>query len=325
FQQQGDPNYIDEAIMLLREALEIHAAPHPNWGGSLNNLANAVQTRFEQQGDPKDIDEAIALHREALEIRAAPHPGRGMSLNNLANAVCTRFEQCNDPKDIGEVIMLHREALEIRAAPHPDRGMSLTSLANALEILFEQHRSPHKLDEAIILYRQAATYVYSSALTRFSASHKWIRSATRHGHESSLDAYHTAISLLPQLAAFSLDLKSRQQMLAREDIVSLASTAATCAIGLSQYKMAVELLEASRSIFWAQALHLRTPVDRLEDVEPELASKLRNLSQQLEQASFRDTSRSILKATQRQLRSIETVAAQCRQLNEAWDKTVHAV
>ncbi|KAJ7249065.1 hypothetical protein C8J57DRAFT_1672351 [Mycena rebaudengoi] len=292
--------------MLLREALEIHAAPHPNWGGSLNNLANAVQTRFEQQGDPKDIDEAIALHREALEI------------------LCTRFEQCNDPKDIGEVIMLHREALEIRAAPHPDRGMSLTSLANALEILFEQHRSPHKLDEAIILYRQAATYVYSSALTRFSASHKWIRSATRHGHESSLDAYHTAISLLPQLAAFSLDLKSRQQMLARED-VSLASTAATCAIGLSQYKMAVELLEASRSIFWAQALHLRTPVDRLEDVEPELASKLRNLSQQLEQASFRDTSRSILKATQRQLRSIETVAAQCRQLNEAWDKTVHAV
>jgi hypothetical protein len=181
------------------------------------------------------------------------------------------------------------------------------------------------INQAIILHRQASGYLHSSALIQFSASHQWIRSATRHGHESAIDAYRTAINLLPQLAAFSLDLKSRQQMLARRNIVSLASAAATCAIGLKQNNLAVELLEASRSIFWAQALHLRTPVDKLEDVEPELASKLRNLSQQLEQTSFRDTSGSILKATQRQLRSIETVAAQCRQLNEAWDKTVHAV
>jgi acyl carrier protein phosphodiesterase len=65
--------------MLHREALELHAAPHANRGGSLNNLANAVETRFKQHGNPKDIDEAIKLHREALEIYAAPHPGVALS------------------------------------------------------------------------------------------------------------------------------------------------------------------------------------------------------------------------------------------------------
>jgi hypothetical protein len=325
FKQRGDTKDIDEAIMLHRRALEIHAVPHPNRGGSLNNLAVAVKARFEQCGDPKDIDEAIILHREALVIHAAPHPDLGMSLNNLANAVQARFEQCGDPKDIDEAIMLHREALKIHAAPHPSRGMSLNNLAIAVQTRFEQCGDTNDIDEAIVLHRQASTYIHSSALTRFSASHQWTRSATRHGHGSSVEAYHTAINLLPQLAAFSLDLKSRQQMLARQDIVSLASAAATCAIGLNEKNLAVELLEASRSIFWSQALHLRTPVDKLEDVKPELASKLRQLSQKLEQASFRNTSRNILKDTQRQLMSIEAVAAQYRQLNEAWDETISAV
>ncbi|KAJ7274729.1 CHAT domain-containing protein, partial [Mycena rebaudengoi] len=308
---RGDPKDIDEAIMLHREALEICAAPHPARGGSLNNLANA-------RGDPRDINEAIKLHREALEIHAAPHAFRASSLTNLGNAQ-------GDPKDINEAIMRHREALEIHAAPHLDRGMSLNNLANAVRTRFAHWRDPKDLNEAISLHRQASTYIYSSGLNRFYAAHEWIRSATRHGHGSSLDAYHTAIDLLPQLAAFSLDIKSRQQMLAGEDIVSLASASATCAIGLNQNNLAVELLEASRSIFWAQALHLRSPVDKLEIVKPELATKLRGLSQQLEHASFRDTSRNIVTDTQRQLMSIEAVAAQCRQLNDEWDQTVSAV
>ncbi|KAJ7839402.1 CHAT domain-containing protein, partial [Mycena leptocephala] len=325
FQQRGDPKDIAEAITLHREALEIRAVPHPNRGSSLNNLATAVQTRFQQQGDPKDIDEAITLHREALEIRSAPHPDRGSSLNNLANAVQRQFQLRGDPKDIDEAITLYREALEIRAAPHPDRGGSLNNLAASVQTRFQQRGDPKDIDEAITLHREASTYMDSSPLIRFGASHRWIRSATKHGHESSLDAYHTAIKLLPQLAAFSLDLKSRHQMLARTEIVSLASASAICAIGLNQNNLAVEFLEASRSIFWAQALHLRTPVDELENIKPELATKLRHLSRQLEQASFRDSSWNISMDTQRQLMSIEAVANQCRKLNDEWDKTVDAV
>ncbi|KAJ7448838.1 tetratricopeptide repeat-containing protein [Mycena galericulata] len=326
FYQWGDLKDIDEAITLHREALEIRGPPHPLRSSSLNNLANAIRTRFQQWGDPKDIDEAITLHRAALEICGPPHPERGISLNNLATAVHTRFEQkCGDPKDIDEAIALHREALQIHAEPHPRRGGSLNNLSSALQTRFEQQVDPKDLDEAITFHREASIYLYSSPLTRFSASHQWIRSATKHGLPSLVDAYRTAINLLPQLAAFSLDLKSRQQMLASKDIVSLASASATCAIGLNKNNVAVEFLEASRSIFWAQALQLRTPVDKLENVNPELSTKLRHLSQQLEQASFRDISQHISMNTQHHLKSIEAVAAQCRKLNAEWDETVNAV
>ncbi|KAJ7292115.1 CHAT domain-containing protein [Mycena rebaudengoi] len=317
FQHQGDPKDIDAAIMLHREALEIRAAPHPDRGSSLNNLANAIQTRFEQWGDPKDIDEAIMLHREALEIHAAPLFSRRSSVNNLANALQTRFAQHSDPKDIDAAIALHREVLEIHSAPHPSRGKYLNNLANAVQTRFEQHGDPKDMDEAIIWHRQASTYIYSSALMRFSASLEWIRSASKHGHGSILEAYQIAINLLPQLAPFCLDLK--------EDIASLPSAAATCAIGLNQNNLAVEFLEASHSMFWVQAVHLRPLVDKLEDVQPELASKLRHLSQELEQASFRDNSRNVSKDTQRQIMSIEAVGPQFRQLNEAWDETLSVV
>ncbi|KAJ7906427.1 hypothetical protein B0H13DRAFT_1880582 [Mycena leptocephala] len=328
YAQWGDPKDIDEAITLHREALGIHAAPHPLWGSSLTNLGNAVGTRFEKWGDPKDIDEAITLHREALEIHAeihAPHPDQGICLNNLAAAVENRFQQGGEYKDIDEAITLFREALEIHAAPHPDRGMSLNNLATALRTRFGQWGDAKDIDEAITLHREASIYTYSSPLTRFSASHNWITSATKNGHESLVEAYRVAIKLLPQLAAFSLDLKSRQQMLARTDIASLASASATCAISLNEPDIAVEFLEASRSIFWAQALQLRTPVDKLEHIKPELSTKLRHLSQQLEQASFRDISQNISMNTQRHLRSMEAVAAQCCKLNEEWDETVKAV
>ena len=78
---------------------------------SLNNLANALQTRFEKRGTSNDLDEVISLHREALLLRPAPDPHRSMSLNNLVTALQTRFKQQGASNDLDEVTSLRREAL----------------------------------------------------------------------------------------------------------------------------------------------------------------------------------------------------------------------
>jgi len=70
----GEQEDIDEAISLLRYALEVQPAGHPNRSTSLNNLATSLRSRFEQSGDQDDLDEAISLHRDALELRPAGHP-----------------------------------------------------------------------------------------------------------------------------------------------------------------------------------------------------------------------------------------------------------
>ncbi|KAJ7196255.1 CHAT domain-containing protein [Mycena pura] len=325
FREQKDPRDINEAIELHKEALKLHAAPHPDCFMSLNNLALAIETRFQQQGNLKDIDEAIELHREAVKLCSAPHPERSKSLSNLANAVHSHFEQQRDPKDLDEAIELHREALELRAPPHPDRCTSLNNLALAVGARFEKQRDSDDIDEAIELIREASTNLSFSPFARFHASRTWVTLAASHNHNSSLAAYHTRIDLLPQLAALHLDLNSREQMLTRSEITSLASASAMYAIGLNQNNIAVEFLEASRSIFWAQALHLQTPLEQLANVEPDLAAKLRGLSRQLEQASFRDTSRNLLIDTQHKAITIEAEAAHCRRLNEDWDEAVKSV
>jgi tetratricopeptide (TPR) repeat protein len=57
---------LEEAITCHREALALRPHGHPDRSSSLNNLANAVSTRFEQLGRMEDLEEAITCHREAL-------------------------------------------------------------------------------------------------------------------------------------------------------------------------------------------------------------------------------------------------------------------
>ncbi|KAJ7208680.1 tetratricopeptide repeat-containing protein [Mycena pura] len=320
FEQQHDPKDLDEAIQLLKEALEIRTAPHPARSISLNNLANTLETRFTQQGVSKDLNEAVDLRREALELCDTSNSERYIPLSNLAGTLWTRFQKQWDSSDRNEAIALYSEALEICRAPHPGRGKCLVNFGSILYKSYLHQPDAKSLDDAISAFREASTYMSSPPLSRLIALSTWAMNASQNGHRSGLDAYQASINLLPQLAAFHLDLKSRHQILTTAKISALASDAANCAIFFNQNNLAVEFLEASRSVFWAQALHLRTPLDDLENVDPELACKLRNLSQQLEHGAFRESSENVSTATQSQTRSIEAVGVQCRRINEEWDE-----
>ncbi|KAJ7442795.1 CHAT domain-containing protein [Mycena galericulata] len=309
FEQRGDSKDIDEAIELNRASLALHPTPHLQRGMSLNNLANVVEIRFDQRRDPKDIDEAIHLHRAALELRASPHPDRGVSLNNLANAVRTRSEQQGDSKDMDEAIQLNREALALRLPPHPHHGMSLSNLATAVQMRFRQQGDSKDMDEAISLHRKALA----------------MRAPPHADHSSSLYGLATAIELLPQLAAHHLDLSSRQDILSTAEGTILAAGAAAYAVSLGDNNTSVEFLEASRAVFWSQALQLQTPFDDLAISHPDLAAKLRDISTQLDQTSFRDTTRNALTDSQHKFNSIEAEGARCRKLNEEWEQIINSV
>ncbi|KAJ6589617.1 CHAT domain-containing protein [Mycena capillaripes] len=355
FHQRRDPRDIDEAIQLHQEALDRCTPTHPSRSNILSALGNSVYNRAIEIGNQKDIDEAIRLYRCALEIRAAPHPGHSLSLNSLATALIFRFEKQRDtgdineaidlyrkamdlhptliqtthrdPKDMDEAVQLHRLLGELSPAPHPDRGMELANFGIILYAAYSHQPNAKILEEAIALLQEASMYSISPLLWRYNACNSWATIAAKHDHSSCLATNYTRIDLLPQLAAFHLDIKSRHQMLTREaiTITSLASTSALHAIGLKENNVAVEFLEASRSIFWAQALHLRAPLDHLANTDPQLARKLRKLSQQLEQASFRDISRELMTETQHLAMAIEAETVRCRKLNEEREETMIAV
>jgi tetratricopeptide (TPR) repeat protein len=218
----------------------------------------------------------------------------------------TRFEQRGIQGDIDEAIELYEEVVALRPSPNPARSSSLNNLAGALRASFEKQGTAVELDHIVELYRQAATYQSSPLSSRFLASTEWAQCATKHNHNTILAAYQQAINLLPELAALDLDITSRQQRLTGRQVTALAADSATAAIAQDRAALAVEFLEASRSIFWSQALQLRTPLDKLLVRDWELGDKLRNISRQLDQSAFRDSTRAFDTSSQGQQRQMST-------------------
>ena len=124
------------------------------------------------------------------------------------------------------------------------------------------------------------------------------------------------------MAALSLDIESRQQALtAGSD--GLARDASRCAILSGDIEKAIEFLEAGQSIFWSQALSLRSPFYQLYKVSPELADKLQAIATALEIGSYRDVSAEIL--DNRKKLSIDQESSRLNHLNEEWAVSIYKV
>ena len=73
--------------------------------------------------------------------------------------------------------------------------------------------------------------------------------------DSAVEGYTAAIGLLPLAAWHGPDQSTREHHL--KNWTGLASNAATAAIAGGHRTLAVELLEAGRSVLWTQAMHRR--------------------------------------------------------------------
>ena len=155
FKQGGRSSYIDEAIVLDREALELCPPGHPERHVSLSWLALHLGERYEQLGAMTDLNEAIVLDRDTLALRPPGHPDRSSSLSNLAGDLVTRYNQYGAMEDLNEAIILDRDALVLRPPKHPDRSISLNNLAVGLSTRYNQLRAIEDLNEAIVFARDA--------------------------------------------------------------------------------------------------------------------------------------------------------------------------
>ena len=155
FKQGEGTNYIDEAIVLDREALELCPPGHPKRHVSLNRLAIHHDDRYKQLGATRDLDEAIVFIREALDLCPQGHPDRPISLTNLALHLFARYNQLGAMQDLDEAIVLDREALDLHSHGHPGRPGLLNNFAVHLSSRYSQLGAMQDLDEAIVLVREA--------------------------------------------------------------------------------------------------------------------------------------------------------------------------
>lgn len=236
-------------------------------------MAGALWTRFGRTGQLADLDEAVTFGRDAVAATPPDHPEHPQRLATLSAALQTRFGRTGQQADLDGALSAAREAVATNPPDHPDQTAYLYTLGNTLHTQFQRTGEQADLDEAIATYVAAVDVKPGSPRIRMLAGMTWGNAAINADRvESAADGFAAAVELLPLLAWHGLSRATREQHLAEWG--SLTADAAACAIRAGRSERAVELLEAGRSVLWAQTLNLRTDLSQLAAEAPDLAIRL---------------------------------------------------
>ncbi|SCG37987.1 CHAT domain-containing protein [Micromonospora rifamycinica] len=229
---------------------------------------------------PAHLDEAIRSAREAVD---APTAGtqRAGHLVNLAHSLLIRARMSSDPAGVSDAVDTGMAALAGFSPGHPDRARALNVLGTALRIRYLIDHDPRDLDTAVGMWRSSSASRAGAIEIRMTAARTWAQTAAEAGDaELALEAYGTAVGLLPLLAWRGLDRTVQEKRLTA--VTGLAGDAAAWAIAAGQPERAVELLEQGRQVLWSQALQTRSDLSALAAVAPALAAELDRTRRELD-------------------------------------------
>ena len=114
---------LDRAIMTNEQAIVSTPEDNPNHAKYLNNLGNALQSRFERTGSMDDLNRAITTTEQAVASTPEDDPNRGGMLNNLGNALQSRFERTGSMDDLNRAITTNEQAVASTPEDNPYHAM----------------------------------------------------------------------------------------------------------------------------------------------------------------------------------------------------------
>ncbi|TFK34574.1 CHAT domain-containing protein [Crucibulum laeve] len=324
FQQSADVKDNEEAINAFNKALDRLPEGNPLITRLLNNLGNSYRYLFQCTGDIESINEAIACHSKAVETIPDDHALKMNSLSNLGKSYQYRFTRNKNIDDMDTAISLFKKALELTPDDHADVVHHLHQLATAYENRFAYSQEFSDIIDAVMYYHAAAESSTGPPSLRFECAQQWASLSWKIPQLQSLTlrAYSVAFELLPQVIWLGETVASRHTKL--KSISNLASSAAAVAISLGNYDAALQWLESGRCIVWAQLNNLRTPLDDLREVDPQLADQLLHVSKDLEKAGMREQKMASLDNMVEKI-SFQTEVQAHLKLASLWDSLLEKV
>ncbi|CAE7124283.1 unnamed protein product [Rhizoctonia solani] len=278
---------IEHAINYQSQAMLLCPVDHPAAPFILNDLGISHRLRFDRLKLPEDIDEAIRYQHKAVSLRSTYRPDHGPTpslLINLSVSYQVRFAHYNNEEDADKSI----EFLTQAASLLPDYHANLPALLNALAhvhltVAISPGRHSHT-DNAIRLFEKSANLPFGYPRPKLDSAKNWARAASD-SKVNPIDAYKRAMELVPQMVWLGATIEQRyNDVMAIGELAVEAAGAAICA---REYDLALEWLEQGRSVVWNQILKLRTPLNELYAVNPSLANRLKNVSNELHMAGSR--------------------------------------
>ncbi|CAE6478493.1 hypothetical protein ACGC1H_006303 [Rhizoctonia solani] len=279
FQRLEKPDDSDKALEYKTRALLLTPEDHPDLPKHLENLSLSQSGRFHRLNEPEDLDKAIEYMTRAVSLTPDDHVDMPQRATNLGLAHVSRFESHKEPDDLEQAITYLSSALILRPEGHPHRTEGLIALGRTYALQFQESGQIKHLDDSLDCFRKATRSVAGRPRMRFDSARQWAKLATKHNLPDSLEAYQVAMDLIPQLVWLGATSKQRYEDVC--ELSELAVEAASVAIGVNDCALALEWLEHARCVIWSQLLLLRSPLDRLRSVRPEMADRIGKISNAL--------------------------------------------
>ncbi|KAI0252360.1 CHAT domain-containing protein [Lactifluus subvellereus] len=157
YEQTDEPEDLTEAISHYYAVITSESCPldHPSRPFYLNDLADALLSRFQWSDDLNDVKDAATLFQKSLDLLDKEHPDRMGVLMNLANVYQARFRKIYDSKYLEKAISRYREVLLLCPPGHKSKDKLLINLGSSLVSRFQNFGRMDCLEEATSLYRAA--------------------------------------------------------------------------------------------------------------------------------------------------------------------------
>ncbi|MFF3858886.1 CHAT domain-containing protein [Streptomyces sp. NPDC002209] len=197
---------LDEAVLLLRGALDAAPPDGPGRAGRLTDLGTALGMLFEETGETDHLREAVAASREAVSLSPPADPGRRHHLSNLAVSLRHLYHRTDDMAVLDEAVRTAQETVALTAPGHPGQASELASLVHLLDIQAERRGRTQEGEGAVRAAREAVARTPPQDPRRAglldvlgSALEAEYRHTGRPGAlEEAAEAVREAVSLAPQ-------------------------------------------------------------------------------------------------------------------------------
>ncbi|KEP46119.1 aromatic di-alanine and TPR containing protein [Rhizoctonia solani 123E] len=282
FERLGELSDLDNAIKYQSRALALTPDGHPDLPSRFTNLGVSHSFRFKRLGELSDLENAIEYKSRALALIPDGHPELPNRLVNLGVSHSDRFRRLGELSDLENAIEHQSRALSLTADDHPHTSKWQFNYATSHLLYYQRTTDLSHLRHSLAFFRSASQSLSGAPREKFGIAQTWAKTASVHNPDSCIEAYQTAIDLLPQFIWLGATTTQRYEDLSMTE--ALAVEAATAAIRSSDYSLALEWLEHARCVVWSQSLLLRSPLDKLQSIDPGLEAQLQSVADQLHHA-----------------------------------------
>ncbi|CAE6411051.1 unnamed protein product [Rhizoctonia solani] len=313
---------IGVAIGCLAKAVSLTPDGHEMKPTYIQRLGSAHRARYQTSAEPKDIDEAIRYQTIAVTLAPNTFAYKAHWMDELGQSYRARYDCNADLEDLNQAIAHYETALSSISDDYAYAPEVSYHIASAYSARFTKCGSQEDLGSAILSYQRASSPTAGSLNppTAFLAARECAQLSSSHELPSALEAYQRAMELVPRVLWLGSTIENRYNRI--RNMGDFTSEAASYAISLKSYDLALEWLEQGRSIVWNQILELRTPLDALSVVDMDLTRQLQSISRNLERAGSREAN---LISKFGEMLDLGREAQRHRELASEWDQLLAKV